>query len=136
MAALADRAGVSEVTIYRRWRAAGNVLLDAAVQDVSRRLPLTPTGNLQDDLTSWASNAERSLATPRGRRLLAAVAQVTPGTDNARETGAARSYLKQRAAQIQELIDAADPAVKVTVAEVLDQVLPPIYLRQLFGYRR
>ena len=75
------------------------------------------------------------LAAPRGRRLLAAVAQLTPGTGNARETGAARSYLEQRAAQIQELIDAADPAARVTVAEVLDRILAPIYLRQLFGYQ-
>ena len=44
-------------------------------------------------------------------------------------------YLKHRGAQIQQLIDAADPPAKVTVPQVLDRVLAPIYLRYLFGYR-
>src|SRR3974377_717574 len=83
VAALAARSGVSEVTIYRRWRTADHVLLGAAGRDTSQRLPLTPTGNLRHDLTRWAQNAERSLATPRGRRLLAAVARITPSPDGA-----------------------------------------------------
>lgn len=57
------------------------------------------------------------------------------GHDGAAEATAVRSYLEQRAAQIQRLIDAADPAAEVTVADVLDRVLAPIYLRHLFDYQ-
>jgi AcrR family transcriptional regulator len=134
VAALAARSGVSEVTIYRRWRTADHVLLDAAVRDTSRRLPLTPTGNLRHDLTRWAQDAERSLATPRGRRLLAAVGRITLSPDGAAPAASARPYLQQRAAEIQQLIDAADPPAQITVPDVLDRVLAPLYLRQLFGY--
>jgi AcrR family transcriptional regulator len=133
VAALGARSGVSEVTIYRRWRTADNVLLEAAVRDLSRRLPLTPTGNLRRDLTRWAQDAERSLATPRGRRLLAAVARITLSPDGTAQP-AARPYLEQRGAEIQQLIDAADPPAQITVPDVLDRVLAPLYLRQLFGY--
>jgi AcrR family transcriptional regulator len=135
VAALASQAGVSEVTIYRRWGTADHVLLDAAVHDVVRDLPITPTGNLRHDLTNWARNVEESLTTPRGGRLLATVARVRLGHDGAAEASAVRSYLEQRAAQIQAVIDAASPAAKVTVTDVLDRVLAPVYLRYLFGYQ-
>jgi len=134
VAALAERSGVTEVTIYRRWRTADNVLLDAAVRDVGAWLPITPTGDLRGDLAAWARGVENSLTTLRGRRLLAAAFRVRLGLQ---ETGEEASipYVEQRGAQIQQLIDAADPPAKVTVPQVLDRVLAPIYLRYLFGYR-
>jgi AcrR family transcriptional regulator len=133
VAALAERSGVTEVTIYRRWRTADNVLLEAAVRDVGAWLPITPTGDLRADLADWARGVEKSLTTLRGRRLLAASFRVRLSFQ---ETGeeAAIPYVKQRGAQIQQLIDAADPPAKVTVPQVLDRVLAPIYLRYLFGY--
>jgi hypothetical protein len=71
VAALGARSGVPGVTIYWRWRTADNLLLEAGVRGVKRRLPLTPSGNLQRGLTRWSQNAERGPATPRGQRLLA-----------------------------------------------------------------
>src|ERR1700754_3775210 len=64
VAVLASRSGVSEVTIYRRWGTAENVVLEAAVRELNERLPLKPSGDLKRDLTTWARNAERNLATP------------------------------------------------------------------------
>jgi hypothetical protein len=135
VAALASRSGVSEVTIYRRWGTAQNVVVEAAVRDTARRLPLKPTGHLQHDLTAWARNAERSLATPRGGRLLAAVVGVRLTTDAPTEAVNVRHYLDLRASQIQGVLDASDPPTTLTVGDVLDQVLAPIYLRRLFGYK-
>jgi AcrR family transcriptional regulator len=134
VAALAERSGVTEVTIYRRWRTADNVLLDAAVQDIGAWLPITPTGDLRADLAGWARGVEASLATLRGRRLLAAAFRVRLGLQETEEEPA-MPYLKHRGAQIQRLIDAADPPAKVTVPQVLDRVLAPIYLRYVFGYQ-
>jgi len=37
--------------------------------------------------------------------------------------------------QIQGVLDASDPPTTLTVGDVLDQVLAPIYLRRLFGYK-
>jgi AcrR family transcriptional regulator len=135
VAALASRSGVSEVTIYRRWGNAQNVVVEAAVSDTVRRLPLKPTGNLQRDLTDWARNAERSLATRRGGRLLAAVMGARLTNDAPTDAADVRRYLDLRASQVQAVLDAADPATTLTVGDVLDQVLAPIYLRRLFGYR-
>ena len=134
VAALASRSGVSEVTIYRRWGSAENVILEAAVRDTARRMPLKPTGDLERDLTSWARNAERSLTTPRGRRLLDALLGVM-ATDDPTAAVNARRYLALRTSQIQQVIDAADPPITITVEDVLDGVLAPIYLRRLFGYK-
>jgi hypothetical protein len=133
VAALAERSGVTEVTIYRRWRTVDNVLLDAAVCDIGSWLPIACTGDLQADLANWARGVEKSLTTPRGRRLLAAAFRVRLGLPETEEE-AGIPYLKQRGAQIQQLIDAADPPAQITVPQVLDRVLAPIYLRYVFGY--
>ncbi|HEY6496929.1 MAG TPA: TetR/AcrR family transcriptional regulator [Trebonia sp.] len=139
VAALAERSGVTEVTIYRRWRSADNVLLDAAVRDVGTWLPIATTGDLRADLADWARRVESSLTTLRGRRLLAAAFRVRLSLQeiSLQEKGEepAMPYLKHRGAQIQQLIDAADPPAQVTVPQVLDRVLAPIYLRYLFGYQ-
>ena len=133
--ALAARSGVSEVTIYRRWRTVENVMLEAAVSDVGRRLQVQPTGDLRGDLVRWGCAAERSIRTPRGRRLLSAVIQVTMNTYDRGDPISAQKYLGARARHLQQLIDAARPPADVTVEEVLDQVLAPLYLRQMFSYQ-
>jgi hypothetical protein len=133
VAAPAERSGVTEVTIYRRWRTADNVLLDAAICDIGSWLPITPTGDLQADLASWARDVEKSLTTPRGRRLLAAAFRVRLGLQETEED-AGIPCLKQRGALIQQVIDAADSPAKITVPQVLDRVLAQIYLRYVFGY--
>jgi hypothetical protein len=107
--------------------------LDAAVRDVSVWLPVAPTGNLQADLAGWARCVEKSLTTLRGRRLLAAAFRVRLSLQETREE-ADIPYIKHRGAQIQQLIDAADPPAEITVPQVLDRVLAPIYLRYVFGY--
>lgn len=135
VAALASCSGVSEVTIYRRWGTAENVVLEATVREINQRLPLKPTGDLKRDLTSWARNAEQDLATPRGRRLLAALVGVMSATDDPTATVNARRYMAVRTSQIQRVIDAFDPSAAITVEDVLDKVLAPIYLRRLFGYK-
>ncbi|HUH72511.1 MAG TPA: TetR/AcrR family transcriptional regulator [Mycobacterium sp.] len=135
VAALAARSGVSEVTIYRRWGSAQNVVLEAAVRDNIRRVPIKPTGDLKRDLTNWARNAEHNLATPRGRRLLEAMMAVLSAADDPTATVNAQQYLQVRTEQVQRAIDASEPPTAITVEDVLDKVLAPIYLRQLVGYK-
>lgn len=130
VAALAGLSGVSEVTIYRRWGSADNVVLEAAVEDVNRRLPLEPTGDLRHDLIRWAHGLQGSIASPRGRRLLSAVMSATSRGDHP----AVREYLALRREPLQALIDAAQSPVTVTVEEILDRIAAPLYLRQLLHY--
>jgi hypothetical protein len=112
------------------------VLLDAAVHQLGKQLPVTPTGDLRHDLTTWARGAERSLNTPIGRRLLIALARVRHGENPTAGAAIVGSYMQQRGAQLQQLLDAADPpTTTIGVSEVLDRVLAPMYLRYSFGYQ-
>lgn len=131
VAALAGLSGVSEVTIYRRWGSAGNVVLEAAVEDVNRRMPLEPTGDLRHDLIRWARGLQGSIASPRGWRLLSAVMSAASRGDHP----AVRKYLALRREPLQGLIDAAQSPVAVTVEDVLDRIAAPLYLRQLMHYQ-
>lgn len=130
VASLAKLSGVSEVTIYRRWGSAENVLLEAAVDDINRRLPLKPTGDLRRDLIAWAEGLEHSLATARDLRLLSAVISATTRDGHP----AVQDYLGQRRSALQALIDAASPQSAITVEDALDRVAAPLYLRRLLQY--
>lgn len=134
VANLAAQSGVSEVTIYRRWGTAVNVVLDAAVHDMGRANPIKPTGNLKRDLTKWARYVEQNLAAPRGQRVLEALMTVRAATDPTASVNALR-YLRLRAENIQQAIDASEPPTTITVEDVLDKILAPICLRLLVGYK-
>src|SRR5277367_4263928 len=70
MTAIAERAGVSPTSLYRRW---GEVRLLAgavAVDRLMQELPVPDTGSLREDLIGWASAAARSLSNRRDQALL------------------------------------------------------------------
>jgi AcrR family transcriptional regulator len=67
---LSEVSGVSEPTIYRSWRTAENVVVDAAVRHLTRQSPVRITGELRADLVAWAREVQRSIATPAGHWML------------------------------------------------------------------
>jgi AcrR family transcriptional regulator len=126
---LAAASGISEPTIYRRWRTAENVLLDATVRRLTEQSPVAVTGDLRADLVAWATELEAGLATPAGQRFLEAVVRAR---GSSAETLA--PYLAQRVEQLRELLDADHAPVTLTVETLLDHVLAPLYVRQMLGY--
>jgi AcrR family transcriptional regulator len=69
--AVAHRAGASKATVYRRWRSAGELLIDA--MDTSfRPFPVPASGDLRSDLVELLSTFEHLLAGQPFPRLLAA----------------------------------------------------------------
>jgi AcrR family transcriptional regulator len=132
--ALAERSGVSEPTIYRRWRSAENVLVDAAVRHLTRQSPIPATGDLRADLLAWATQLEAAIASPAGLRFLLLVirARAEPGAGPG-ETLA--PFMDQRTDQLRALLEADAAPAWLTVDRLLDEVLAPLYVRQLLGYR-
>lgn len=136
---VAERAGVHEATIYRRWGNLDNLLLDVAitVARLNEESPLPDTGSLRGDLREWAAAIADNLARPDGLALLRAVlAARTVDAGGQERSYQAIDFLVARAAVIQQVLDrAADRGEAVPgLTTVLDRLVAPLYLRAIFGY--
>jgi AcrR family transcriptional regulator len=132
--AVARRAGVNPVSVYRRWGTREGLLADVAITRLERDSPPVDTGSLRGDLIAWAQSAVEDLGTPLGHAFLHALVGSLPTTP---EADAERSsHLLCRIVTIQEGIfdRAAARGEHVPAPEdVFDIVLAPLYLRVLWG---
>ncbi|MCP2166642.1 TetR/AcrR family transcriptional regulator [Goodfellowiella coeruleoviolacea] len=130
---IARRAGVNPASVYRRWGSRDRVIMDAAVTRLRAAWPMPDTGSLRGDLRAWVAAVDQALASPRDAVLLRALLATLPTTP---EQGRERAgYLADRVADIQRVLDrAADRGeCRLTVDEVLDRLIAPLYVRALFG---
>jgi AcrR family transcriptional regulator len=67
---VAQRAGVHETSIYRRWGTRANLILDAAVNATEAAIPVPDTGSLRGDLLALVAAIAAFIATPVGQTLL------------------------------------------------------------------
>jgi AcrR family transcriptional regulator len=131
---VAQRAGVSKPTIYRRWPTKGMLVFEAFSADFQTRQPLPDTGNLRGDLLAalrgWIKVVK---GTVTGRTLRGLVAEVQRDPELAeiwRErfvapVRARNLTLIDRAVERGEISASADPEV------MLDMVYGPAYHRLL-----
>lgn len=126
---IAERAEVHETSIYRRWGTRENLLIDALLS-ATEQLQVPDTGSLRNDLTAYATDLARFLATPVGRALeqTLAVAGDDPGTRRARDHYWASRYERSeqmitRAVDRGELPDTVDPRL------VLEMLVSPVHFR-------
>ena len=68
VADIAQRAGVHETSIRRRWRTRENLICDALLNYSELHLPIPDTGSLREDLAAFATELAAYLTTPLGRR--------------------------------------------------------------------
>ncbi|APR78265.1 Transcriptional regulator, TetR family protein [Minicystis rosea] len=126
IADIAERSGVHAASIYRRWGTVQALLLDMTVERISRESPMPDTGSLEGDLFAWAERLAASVTGPDGPVLLRAVLHAKP---------ADRALLIRRGEEIQALLDRAaergEP--RLGYADVVDGLVAPIYIRQIFG---
>jgi AcrR family transcriptional regulator len=74
---VAQRAGVSKTTIYRRWSSKGTLVFEAFSADFLARQPLPDTGSLRGDLLAAIRSWIRVVkGTVRGRTLVGLIAEV------------------------------------------------------------
>jgi AcrR family transcriptional regulator len=139
---IALRSGVHEATLYRRWRDVDSIVFDAVTERIVHDAPIPDTGSLRSDLHAWASRAAHDLARPEGFALLEALvrADVTGkggDEDAVRRRSRARRYLEKRSTQLEGAIERARQRGETApkLADILDRVLAPLYLRVIFGYR-
>ena len=68
--AVAERAGVSASSIYRRWGDLSGLLTETATHRLDPDRPLPDTGDLQKDLTAWAKEFLLHVSRPSSTSLL------------------------------------------------------------------
>lgn len=131
---VAQRAGVSKPTIYRRWPTKGTLVFEAFSADFLTRQPLPDTGSLRGDLLAALRAWIRVVkGTVTGRTLRGLIAEVQRDAELAeiwREqfTGPVRSQHRtmiNRAVERGEVSPGTDPDV------VLDLLYGPAYHRLL-----
>jgi AcrR family transcriptional regulator len=126
---VAERSGVHQATIYRRWGTMSTLLNDVLIERFSTAGALPDTGSLREDLRSYTAMVAESLeggALPLILR--AAVMEIHPGQP--RQTSPA---LQAREQQLQVMLDraAARGEPVPTVDEVFEVLVAPLYFRAL-----
>jgi AcrR family transcriptional regulator len=71
IAEVAERAGVHETSIYRRWPSHAALILDACRDFTEEVLPIPDTGSLRSDLIALHTSARKMLTSRRGQAIVA-----------------------------------------------------------------
>ena len=127
--AVAERAGVSASSIYRRWGDLSGLLAETATHRLDPDRPLPDTGDLHADLTAWAKELITHLSVPRNTSLLKAAAALA--SSNA-DSDCLRNRRKEALALVEKARERGD-AEAPAPQQVIDHVIAPIVFRLIFG---
>lgn len=129
VADISARSGVHPTTIYRRWGTVERLVLDVAIERLQAASEVAPSGSLREDLMSYAERVVAATSGRDGFALLRAVISACGVDHGADDVGLL--HLQRRGTEIQAMLDrfADNP---VTLADVFDGILAPIYMRVLF----
>ncbi|MDB5998918.1 MAG: TetR family transcriptional regulator [Rhizobacter sp.] len=125
--AVAERAGVSASSIYRRWGDLSGLLAETATHRLDPNRPLPDTGDLRRDLKAWARELVKHLAQPCNTSLLKAAAALAGDDDS--------NCLRNRTAEARTLVQRARGRGEAAPEprQVIDHVVAPIVFRLIFG---
>lgn len=125
--AVAERAGVSASSIYRRWGDVNGLLDETASHKLDPNRPLPETGQLRTELAAWAKELITHLNKPGNASLLKAAAALAGDEDT--------NCLRNRRNEATALVTRAQARGEVTpsVQQVLDHLIAPIIYRLVFG---
>ena len=125
--AVAERAGVSASSIYRRWGDLSGLMAETAIHRLDPCRPLLDTGDLRGDLSAWAQEFTQHMAQPRNTSLLKAAAALVSGKET--------DCLRNRKAEAQTLVQRAQARGEAapSAQQVVDHVVAPVVMRLLFG---
>ncbi|GAA4912761.1 TetR/AcrR family transcriptional regulator [Streptomonospora salina] len=126
---IAQRAGVTPSTIYRRWGDLQELFADVAVERLRPDTPTADTGALASDLEAWARQYLEEMSSTPGRAYVRDVLASDTGYGNA---GRCCEYARE---QIGAMLDRA--AVRGESAPdtdaVVDHLVAPMMYRILFA---
>ncbi|MEV6049053.1 TetR/AcrR family transcriptional regulator [Streptomyces xanthochromogenes] len=150
IAEIAERSGVHQTSIYRRWRTTNAIVLDLSQERLTSLWAVPDTGSLHGDLLAYAQRAAAAMAEPDGavllRALIAGAAEHAGAGDNAGvDAESVAAYvdagnipathpLAERGRDLLDMLDraASRGEPRLRLFDVLDGILAPIYLRTLF----
>ncbi|WP_198086073.1 TetR/AcrR family transcriptional regulator [Variovorax sp. E3] len=126
--AVAERAGVSASSIYRRWGDLAGLLAETATHKLDPNRPLPDTGTLREDLQAWARELIVHLAQPCNVSLLKAAAALA-------NEGADTDCLRNRRREALALVEQARARGERVPQpqQVIDHLIAPIVFRLVFG---
>lgn len=130
IAEVADRAGVHESSVYRRWGTKEALVLAASLHFVEEAAPIPDTGSLRSDLVILLRNHVAMMASPQGKALVAMSAAKHPEGVIARQVYwrrrlEAMRVIPDRAVSRGEFSRRADPIA------FLETLIAPLYFRAL-----
>jgi AcrR family transcriptional regulator len=125
MAKIAERAGVTSSTVYRRWGSLENLIRAMIDTIVSDRSPLPDTGTLAGDIRAHSATLVNDLTGENRRFLLRSL--IIAGNDA--EDGSSRPALAGRTANVQAMFEraAARGEPPVDLPGYFDAVVGPLY---------
>ncbi|WP_106403312.1 TetR/AcrR family transcriptional regulator [Actinocorallia populi] len=131
--AVAQRAGVHKTTVYRRWGDRDALIGDALAGHMALDIPSPDTGAVETDLRALARALVKSLTSPTGQAILAAM---STGAARLPELAAARHHVFQdrfaRAAPvITRAVERGELPVGTDPVALLQTLAAPVYLRLL-----
>jgi AcrR family transcriptional regulator len=123
---VAERAGVHQATVYRRWGSITGLVDDVVAERLGELAPIPETGTLRGDLELAAVRFAEVIA-PLGSILIRAAALTPPDADTP-------VAFNTRSTQLQAMLDrAAERGENVpTLTELLEGVTAPLYFHALF----
>jgi AcrR family transcriptional regulator len=125
MTTIAERAGVHETSLYRRWKTKDQLVLDAVNRRVAQEIPVPDTGMLRSDLVAVLQSLRLFLQSTLGQALF----QTAVATLHLPELCAFRQeHWRQRRAHLQILFERA-----IARREVSPQVDSQLLLETLSG---
>ncbi|WP_194893285.1 TetR/AcrR family transcriptional regulator [Catenulispora pinisilvae] len=125
---IAQRAGVTPSTVYRRWGDLQELLSDVAVERLRPDTTPGDHGTLRSDLTAWAEQFLDEMSSPSGRAYIRDALLGDPDGGNA---GRCSAYAAE---QIDVILSRAAERGEETpaVETVMDRVVAPLMYRILF----
>jgi AcrR family transcriptional regulator len=134
-ATIAERAGVHETSLYRRWKTKEQLVIDAISSQVSKNIPVPDTGALRSDLIQILHFLRIFLPSPAGQAIVqtALIAHHTPEMSSFH-----RDYWQQRLALIRPLFERAIARGELppqTDIQLLFEALIGVFYVRLFGLR-
>jgi AcrR family transcriptional regulator len=132
VAEIAERAGVHETSIYRRWGTKEALLVEAALKQTEEAIRVPDTGALRSDLVQLLQELRMFFQSPLGVALMQLLVS-TAG--HAELTAARRTYWSRRFALVRVLFERAvqrgEIKASVNFRLLTETLIGPLYVRQL-----
>ncbi len=134
--AVAARAGVSKMTIYKWWASRGAVAVEAYFHRYDETYSFVDTGDVAADLTVQIGLLIRAFGGRAGQIMaeLIGQAQTDPGLAGTLRTGWLLPRREATAAVLRRAIDRSQIRPDIDIPTVMDQLYAPVYWRLMMRH--